>query len=99
MNKTRTGFKRLMAIAKTELRAILSCLVLTAALSIVAAAQQSSAQTGGPASQGPSSPVAAPSPPNPAPDPFYAPTPHPNETRFFQHLAEDQKDISPARFT
>jgi len=98
MNKTRTGFKRLMAIAKTELRAILSCLVLTAALSIVAAAQQSSAQTGGPASQGPSSPVAAPSPPNPAPDPFYAPTPHPNETRFFQHLAEDQKDIFTSPF-
>jgi len=37
--------------------------------------------------------VGSPAPANPAPDPFYAPITHPNESKFLIHLAEDQKDI------
>ena len=41
----------------------------------------------------PSPQAGTPAPATPAPDPFYAPITHPNESRFLIHLAEDQKDI------
>ncbi len=55
------------------------CLLLAALLSISSSAQQASAP-----------PAGAPEPSQPAPT---APVSHPNESNFFIHLAEDQKDI------
>jgi membrane-associated phospholipid phosphatase len=80
--------------------AAISSLVLTVSLTVVG--QQPATQQPSPKSD--SSPPQAPSqqtpaqggthgPTNPAPDPFYGPVNHPNESRFIIHLAEDQKEI------
>jgi membrane-associated phospholipid phosphatase len=59
---------------------------LTIGLSVAAIAQQ-------PSSSAPSPQAGTAAPSNPLPDPFYAPTTHPNESKFLIHLAEDQKEI------
>ena len=88
MHSSQAKNERQIPLLKTGLVAILSCLVLTSGLTISVVAQQPLPQA--PSSQvGSSSPASA----NPAPDPFYAPPKHPNESEFVVHLAEDQKDI------
>jgi len=91
MHKLQTKKRRQSALLKAARAMFLSCLALAAGLTINAGAQQ-------PLPQAPSPQGGNPAPTNPASDPFYAPTPHPNETKFLQHLADDQKDIFTSPF-
>src|SRR5208283_1655606 len=91
MTKRQDIFQRRLSFLKRRLPDIVASTVLIAVLSISAVSQQ---PTVPPAP----SQAASPAPATPEPDPFYAPTPHPNETKFLQHLAEDQKDIFASPF-
>ena len=94
-----------MVFLKKRFLTLLSCLTLTAGLSISAVTQQTSNQDGTTPSVGISAsdgtqapagipiPTGSPAPAKTATDDFYAPVPHPNETNFLQHLADDQKAI------
>jgi len=57
-------------------------------ISLVASCWPAFAQQGSPAADSSSK----------SQDPFYAPVPHPNESNFLQHLAEDQRDILTSPF-
>jgi membrane-associated phospholipid phosphatase len=85
MTKSPETLSRHMAFPH-RLLIIFFFVALTASANISAVAQQ-------PAAPAPSPKAGSPAPANPAPDPFYAPTTHPNESKFLIHLAEDQKDI------
>jgi membrane-associated phospholipid phosphatase len=85
-------FKGNRSFIKHRLPVILVGAVLVVTVSISAVSQQPTAPPAPSPQAGSSAPSA------PEPDPFYVPTPHPNETKFLQHLAEDQKDIFTSPF-
>ena len=66
--------------------ALFARLAVIAVLSVATLAQDPIPQT-------PSTQPGTPVPTAPAPDPFYAPITHPNESKFLIHLAEDQAAI------
>ena len=87
-----------MARTRKLLLTTLACIALPASLAIFGAAQQPSAPHEASSAAQPSLPdppqqVGTAPPVKPPLDPFYAPITHPNESRFFIHLAEDQKEI------
>ena len=86
MTRLQEILRRQLALLRTRLLTIASCLTLTIGLSISAAAQQPLPPT-------PSPQAGSPVPAATASDPFYEPTTHPNESKFLIHLAEDQKQI------
>jgi len=104
MTKSLEIFTHRMALRRTN-RPLTTvfCVVLSAGVIISAFAQQLLAQGPSPQSQESSAQSPSVQPPtaqtgssaaaDPALDPFYAPVTHPNESKFFIHLAEDQKDI------
>ena len=87
MSESQGTFRRQVLLFKNRLLLAVTSLLLPAGLAVSAVSQQP------PLPQAPSPQAGSPAPPTSPPDPFYAPTTHPNESKFLIHLAEDQKDI------
>ena len=84
----------MMTFVRNWLRTAISCLLLViSSITFTAAQLPSSQQPSSPSQDSSSQSPAAPNPAQAKPDPFYTPVTHPNESRFFIHLVEDQKDI------
>ena len=92
MTKPQETIRRQFSFLKRRLPFIVAGAVLILSFSLSAVSQQPTVPSA------PSPQAASPAPSAPTPDPFYARTPHLNETKFFQHLAEDQKDIFTSPF-